>query len=213
MIRVALSVEGQTENEFCKKVLTPFFRKYSIEMTPIVVTTSKDKCGRKHKGGCITIDRIKSEIQKLLPSYDYVTTFYDFYGFSNRPSDDIDELEKIIYEKFNNVKLVPYIQKYEFETLLFSKPEYFTDYFGNDKVTKAMQLIINEYIDIEHINDSVETAPYKRLEALFELEGEQYNKVFHGEGIAYDIGLNEIMLHAKRFNNWIEKIVGLQSYD
>jgi len=213
MIRIALSVEGQTESEFCKKVLTPFFRKYRIEMTPIIVATSKDKCGRKHKGGCINVDRVKGEIQKLLPSYDYVTTFYDFYGFSNRPSDDIDELEKIIYEQFNNVKLIPYIQKYEFETLLFSKPEYFTDYFDNDKVTKAIQLIIDTYVDIELINDSVETAPHKRLEALFTLEGEQYNKVFHGEGIAYDIGLEKIMLNAKRFNNWIEKILGLQNND
>jgi len=213
MIRVALSVEGYTEMEFCKKVLTPFFRNFNIEMTPIIVATSKDKCGRKYKGGCINIDRIKSEVQKLLPSYDYVTTFYDFYGFSNRPSDDIDELEKIIYELFHNVKLIPYIQKYEFETLLFSKPEYFTDYFGNDKVTQAMQQIVDEYIDIELINDSFETAPSKRLEKLFALEGEQYNKVYHGEGIAYDIGLNEIMLHAERFNNWIEKIIGLRHYD
>jgi len=213
MIRVALSVEGQTENEFCKKVLTPFFREYSIEMTSIIVTTSKDKCGRKYKGGCINLERIKSEIQKLLPSYDYVTTFYDFYGFSNRPSDDIEKLEKIIYELFHNVKLIPYVQKYEFETLLFSKPEYFIDYFGNNQVTQAMQQIVDEYIDIELINDSFETAPSKRLEKLFALEGEQYNKVYHGEGIAYDIGIDTMRLYAKRFNAWIEKIIGLQHYD
>lgn len=209
MIRIALSVEGQTENEFCKKVLTPFFRNHNIEITPIIVATSKDKCGRKHKGGCINIDRIKSEIQKLLPSYDYVTTLYDFYGFSNRPTNDIDKLEYEMYKLFNSQKFIPYIQKYEFETLIFSKPEYFIEYFGTDKVTKAMQKMIDEVVDIELINDSQETAPHKRLEKLFKLEHDKYDKVFHGEGIAYDIGIEKIRSKAQRFDSWITKIINL----
>ena len=206
MIRIAISVEGQTENEFCKKVLTPFFRTHNIELTPIIIATSKDKCGRKHKGGCVNIDRIKSEIEKLLPNYDYITTFYDFYGFSNRPTDNIDELERIIFELFSDRKFIPYIQKYEFETLLFSKPEYFEEYFGNDKIAKEIKKIVDTYNDIELINDSPQTDPHKRFEKLFEIEDQKYDKVFHGEGIAYDIGLSKIRSSAKRFNNWIEKL-------
>ena len=209
MIRIAISVEGQTENEFCKKVLAPFFRTQSIEITPIIVTTSKDKCGRKHKGGCINLNRIKSEVEKLLPSYDYVTTLYDFYGFNDRPSEDVDELEMIVSEMFNDRKFIPYIQKYEFETLLFSKPEYFTEYFGNDKVSREMQKIVDTYEHIELINDSPETAPHKRMENLFQLSGDSYDKVFHGEGIAHDIGLGVIREKAIRFNIWIEKIIRL----
>lgn len=207
MIRIAISVEGQTENEFCKKVLTPFFRTYNIELTPIIIATSKDKCGRKHKGGCVNIDRIKSEIEKLLPNYDYITTFYDFYGFSNRPTNDVEELENIMFKLFNDKKFMPYIQKYEFETLLFSKPDYFKEYFGNNKVAKEVQKIVNIYTNIELINDSPQTAPHKRFEELFEIENEKYDKVFHGEGIAHDIGLSEIRNNAKRFNNWIEKLL------
>ncbi|DAB33877.1 MAG TPA: hypothetical protein CFH82_08130 [Sulfurospirillum sp. UBA12182] len=209
MIRIALSIEGQTEDEFCKKVLTPFFRYYDIEMIPVIVSTSKDKCGRKHKGGCINVNRIKSEIQKLLSNHDYVTTLYDFYGFSDRPTDDIDELEKILYELFNDRKFIPYIQKYEFETLLFSKPEYFTEYFGDDNVEKEMRKMIDVVADIEKINDSPETAPHKRLESLFELMNEKYDKVFHGEGIAGDIGLAAMREESIRFNGWIEKILKL----
>lgn len=209
MIRIAISVEGQTENEFCKKVLVPFFRTKNIEITPIIVTTSKDKCGRKHKGGCINLNRIKKEVEKLLPSYDYVTTLYDFYGFSDRPSDNIDELERIVSDIFNDRKFIPYIQKYEFETLLFSKPEYYSEYFGDDKVSSEMQKIVDSYDDIELINDSPETAPHKRMENLFQLSGESYDKVFHGEGIAFDIGLGVIRKKAIRFNHWIEKIMAL----
>ncbi len=209
MIRIGLSVEGQTEYAFSQKVLTPFFRNYEIEMTPIIVSTSKDKCGRKHKGGCINIDRIKSEVQKLLHSFDFVTTFYDFYGFSNRPTNDVDELEQNMYKLFNSGKFIPYVQKYEFETLLFSKPQVFTDYFGNDLIEKEMVKIVSQYQDIELINDSPQTAPHKRLEELFELESNKYDKVFHGEGFAFDIGLHAIRSNAKRFDNWIEKILSL----
>jgi len=210
MIRVAISVEGSTEMEFCKKVLTPFFRNYSIEMIPVTICTSKDKCGRKFKGGSVNIDRIKNEISKLLPTHDYVTTFYDFYGFKSRPTDDIDELEGKIFELFNDTRLIPYIQQYEFETLLFSKPEYYDEYFGNNIVSEKMNKIILEFQeDIEKINNSPQTAPSKRMEKLFEEVGESYDKVFYGEGIAGDIGIEEIRKRAKRFNNWIEKIIDI----
>lgn len=210
MIRIAISVEGQSEEAFVKSLLIPFFRKCNIELTPIIVTTSKDSCGRKHKGGCININRIKNEIKKLLPTFDYVTTFYDFYGFKNRNTNNVDELEKKLYELFNNHKFIPYIQKYEFETLLFCKPEYFNEYFLDDTITKEMRKIINEFNnDIEDINDSPATAPSKRIKNLFEMINEKYDKVFYGEAILSDIGLEVIKQKAKRFNTWIEKIKSL----
>ena len=210
MIRVAISVEGQTEREFVKKTLLPHLEQYNLFITPIIVTTSKDRCGTKHKGGCINIDRIKNEIKKLLPSFDYVTTFYDFYGFSKRPANNVDELEEILFNLFNNRKFIPYIQKYEFETLLFSKPEYFNELFGDDTITKEMQKIIEQFQDdIESINDSPQTAPSKRIEELFENIGEYYNKVFYGEAIASEIGLETIRKRAKRFDRWLEKLEAL----
>jgi len=210
-MRLAISVEGQTEEAFFKNTIVPYLFQYGIYVDIIIVTTSKDKCGRKNRGGCINIDRIKNEVQKLLNSYDYVTTFYDFYGFTKRPTDNIDELELTLYNLFSNNKFVPYVQKYEFETLLFSKPEYFTDYFGSDRVEIEMKKIIREYQDIELINDSIQTAPTKRIAKLFELENELYDKVFHGEGIASDIGINQIKKESNRFNRWLEKIVSLKN--
>ena len=210
MIRIAISVEGPTEMEFCKKVLTPFFRNYNIEMIPVTICTSKDKCGRKSKGGSVNIDRIKNEVLKLLPSHNYVTTLYDFYRFSKRPTDDVNELEQILFKLFNDNRFIPYIQQYEFETLLFSKPEYYEEYFGDGRVSEKMKQIITEFQDdIEKINDSPLTAPSKRLEKLFDEVGEPYDKVFHGEGIAGDIGLECMRKKANRFNEWVEKIIEL----
>jgi len=210
MIRVAISVEGKTEESFCKKVLIPFFYNHNIELTPIIISTSKDRCGTKHKGGCVNINRIKNEVGRLIHSFDYVTTFYDFYGFDDRPTDNINELEKIIHELFNDNRFIPYIQQYEFETLLFSKPEYYEEYFGDGRVSEKMKQIITEFQnDIEKINDSPQTAPSKRLEKLFDEVGESYDKVFHGEGIAGDIGLECMRKKANRFNKWVEKIIKL----
>jgi hypothetical protein len=210
MIRIAISVEGQTEESFCKYVLSPFFLDYNIQIIPIIVTTSKDRCGRKHKGGCINIDRVKNELKKLLPTHDYVTTFYDFYGFDNPPANSADELEKRIFELFNDRKLIPYIQQYEFETLLFSKPEYYEEFFNNDSFAQEMRGIVSSFQDdIEKINDSPSTSPSKRLAKLFKEVGEEYDKVLYGEGIASDIGIEAIRVRAKRFNRWIEKIISL----
>ena len=102
MIRVAISVEGQTESEFCSQVLTPFLYNYNISIDPIIVSTSKDiKTGKKHKGGSINMDRIRNEIKRLLPNYDYVTTFYD--SPQTVPSKRIKKIFKDSNEKYNKI--------------------------------------------------------------------------------------------------------------
>ena len=63
MTKVAISVEGQTEDEFCKNILCPYFQSKNIILIPIIVTTKRKKCGTKHKGGCVNLDRVKSEIE------------------------------------------------------------------------------------------------------------------------------------------------------
>jgi len=210
MIRVAISVEGQTEDEFCKQILSPYFLTQGIHLISIIVTTKREKCGVKHKGGCINLDRVKSEITKLLPNFDYVTTFYDFYGFDGIDNISVDELEQKMAELFNNRKFIPYVQKYEFETLLFSNPSYYEEYFSNPKATADMQNIIDSCGgNIEDINNSKETAPSKRIIKFFDNYDETFDKVFHGYSIIEEIGLNKIIEQSPRFAQWIDKIENL----
>jgi len=102
MIRVAISVEGQTEDEFCKQVLVPYFRNHNIELISIIITTKRRKCGTKHKGGCINLDRVQSELTKILPNFDYVTTFYDLYGFDIEGAHTAEEIET----KIRRIRLI-----------------------------------------------------------------------------------------------------------
>ena len=54
----------------------------------------------------------------------------------------------------------------------------------------------------EHINNSPETAPSKRLEKLIP----NYPKVKNGAIISKEIGIDRIMAECKHFTKWIEKI-------
>lgn len=211
MIRVAISVEGQTEDEFCKNILCPYFYQKGIHLIPIIVTTKRKRCGVKHKGGCVNLDRVKSEIEKLLSSFDYVTTFYDLYGFDGiDTTTTADELEQYIVKLFpDTTRLIPYIQKYEFETLLFSAPEYYEELLDSN-AKNSFQTIVNTFNDeIENINNSRETAPSKRIIKIFDASNDEYDKVFHGYSICDDIGLQNILSKAPRFKAWIEKICAL----
>lgn len=211
MIRIAISVEGQTEDEFCKQVLQSYFRSKDIELTPVIVTTKRRNCGIKYKGGCINLDRIKSEITKLLPNFDYVTTFYDLYGFDITGTFTADELETKINDLFSgDRRLLPYIQKYEFETLLFSKPSYYAEYFQASAKVDIEQ-IISSCGGVENINNSKETAPSKRIDKFFDKYDEQYDKVFHGASIADDIGLDIIKHECPRFAQWLTNIEALHT--
>ncbi len=211
MTRIAISVEGQTEDEFCKQVLRPYFHSINIDLTSIIVTTKRQKCGTKHKGGCINLDRVKSELEKLLPSFDYVTTFYDLYGFDIQGVPTASQLESIISDLFEtDRKLIPYIQQYEFETLLFSDASYYEDYFEPSAKIDIEQIIAN-CGSIENINNSKETAPSKRIFDFFDKYDERYDKVFHGPLITDEIGLDTIKEKCSRFKTWIDCIEALSS--
>lgn len=208
MIRLAISVEGQTEDEFCKNMLAPYFAVKGIYITPVIIQTSRRNCGIKNKGGCVNIDRVKNEVSKLLSSFDFVTTFYDLYGFNDIPkSMSADELENKIKNLFPHCRnLIPYIQKYEFETLLFSDSSYYEELL-DEKAKESFESIIDEFNgEIENINNSKETAPSKRVMKIFDDANNKFDKVYDGFMFCDDVGLEKIRAKAPRFSQWITNI-------
>lgn len=77
MKRVAIAVEGETEEEFVKQVLWPHLVEHNVLATPI------KPWGR---GGDISIDRLATYMAKLSLSHDAVTSLVDFYGFRGKAS-------------------------------------------------------------------------------------------------------------------------------
>lgn len=69
-----------------------------------------------------------------------------------------------------------------------------------------MQQILTAFLDPEAINDSEQTAPSKRLDAIF---GGRYSKTEHGPLIAETIGLAVIRARCPRFDRWLRTLEAL----
>jgi hypothetical protein len=113
-------------------------------------------------------------------------------------------MESAISEDITNPRFIPYIQLHEFEGLLFSDSEAFRILIGTDpSILLRIEKIVGEALNPELINDGQETAPSKRLQALFP----GYKKVLHGASLAQIIGIRTIRDKCPRFNEWIEKLL------
>lgn len=198
MVRLAVSVEGVTEERFVIRVLQPYFFNKNIYITPI------------NLGGDIKIARISSELNKLTYSFDYVTTLYDFYGFKGKYIEDnkasLEEKIKLSVSEGYRPQIIPYVQMYEFEGLLFSSPEIIGTYLGNDLKQWAEETLQDFEGNPEKINDSFETAPSKRLE-----KSTSYKKTTDGPNIIQEIGLETVRQKCPGFDAWLSSLEALST--
>ncbi|THB69261.1 MAG: DUF4276 family protein [Gammaproteobacteria bacterium] len=194
MVRIGISVEGTTEERFVQKVLAPYLESKGIYVTPFNMM------------GDVKLDRIKSELQRISYNFDFVTTFYDFYGFRGKED---GETKSSLEERIRNHahrsikdKLIPYVQMYEFEGLLFSCPESIEHEIGRQGIQDWAQGVLDKFgNDPESINNSVETSPSKRLE-----KNSEYRKTTHGPNIAAKIGVERIRSMCHGFNEWLMRL-------
>lgn len=212
MIRVAISVEGQTEEEFVNQVLADHLRRSRVEPTPILLGRARGKFG----GGNVSVERLVSEIVYLLGSFDAVTSFVDFYGFHRKEDKTVDELEKQVLREINTkiaykwdeTRVYPYVQQYEFEGLLFSDVYAFTKLIGvSHKSIQALQNIRSQFQTPEDINDNRDTAPSKRIKKIVP----RYKKKVDGPLLAMEMGLDKIRTECPRFNGWVTSLESLGS--
>lgn len=214
MKRLFIIVEGHTEEEFVNNTLLNYFISKNIyDVRPIKIQTSKG-----HKGGFVNYTHLKNDINNLLKSQSdiLVTTLVDYFKIpANVPNYfesmkltssqlKVEQLEKAIKDEISDERFIPYIQLHEFEALLFASNKGFKSIWSSkSKVIKNIDEIINSYPNPEEINDNPETAPSKRLINIIN----DYDKIFHGNYIAQEIGIETIIAKCPRFRNWIESLV------
>lgn len=197
MVRLGISVEGVTEERFTKRVLAPHLSLLNIYITPINLR------------GNISLDRIRGELEALAYSFDFVTTFYDFYGFKKlEPGETKNSLEQKIQHCLKTElqnKLIPYIQMHEFEGLLFSDPEILATLLHKPSLNEwATKVLLDFDNNPEQINNSRATAPSKRLE-----KHSDYRKTIHGPDIALNIGLEKLRNCCQGFDQWLQLLEAL----
>jgi Domain of unknown function (DUF4276) len=100
---------------------------------------------------------------------------------------------------------LPYIQKFEFEALLFTEITGF-EYCGISLRQKMLlKSIMSTYPNPEDINNGPETAPSKRLQQIMP----NYNKVLFGNVIIQEHGLQNILEVCPRFAAWVIRLAAM----
>lgn len=206
MIRLAISVEGPTEEEFVNNVLANHLRKSGVEPQPILLN------------GNVTVEQLASDMAKLIWSFDRVTSLVDFYGFRDKNDASRGHLEQNIHNavdikinrSWNQSYVIPYVQQYEFEGLLFSDVDAFTKLIGVSHTSiQTLRDIRSQFPTPEDINDKNDTAPSKRIRKLIP----RYNKKVDGPLLAMEMGLAAIRAECPRFNDWLTSLESLGNED
>lgn len=208
MTRLAVSVEGETEEEFVNESLAPHLRRTDMYATPVLIGRARR---RIRGGGNVTIDRLAREMRHLRRSFDAVTSLVDFYGFRDKGSKSPDELVGAIRNRigqFEGRSVLPYVQLHEFEGLLFSNAEAFGRILQDAPVAE-LKSIRSEFGTPEDINDCPEAAPSKRIETLIP----RYRKTLHGPLLALEIGLDAIRTECPRFDAWLRRLEALGEFE
>jgi hypothetical protein len=223
MVRLAVLVEGQTEHKFVSVVLAPFLRTVGFELVYAKLLGKS--------GGICNWDSAKRDILRTLNenSAQIVTTMVDFYGLpqhaqhgwpGRRDADSLAFERKIPHlhakisaavlaemgTSFDARRFVPNVLMHEFEALLFSDCTRFASAIGRPEIKQELMKILHEDGPPEHINDSVETAPSKRIAKL--VPG--YQKPSQGLLAAEAIGLETIRRECLLFNDWLNRLAQAQ---
>lgn len=219
MTRVHIICEGQTEEMFIAEVLAPEFLRHQIYLLPALI----GKPG--HKGGNLKFERLLTDVRaRLGDSSAWCTTFFDFYGLPpNFPGKQQALQQTPIAQKAACItqaltaalsdkieanalrRFIPYVQMYEFEGLLFSAPTQLARACNNPGLGLRLQEIRDQFATPEEINNSIYSAPSKRILQFHP----GYVKPLQGTIAAQAIGLDVIRKECRLFNQWLEKISAL----
>ena len=202
MTRLAIVVEGPTEREFVQHLLANYLHPRQVYPFP------------KSLGGDVRVERVASHMMNYLRTFDCVSYLADFYGFRGKGTATPGELENLILEEINRrihtswdtTRVIPYVQRHEFEGLLFSRVDAFSEtMLVSNADVRQLHQIRSSFPTPEDINDNPQTAPSKRIEQIIP----RYNKPAHGFLISESIGLDTIRAECPRFDEWLTRLESL----
>jgi hypothetical protein len=222
-VEVVVIVEGVTEEKFIKNLVAPALKDLHVFVKPLLMTTSSSGA----RGGAVNFDRLKKNAKNLLRQNppDVVSTLIDLYGLDTSfPGFDSLKAERDLSNRLAHLesalhvaivkcvgcspeRFIAYIQPYEFEGLLFSDTALLAEIEPDwSKSKNALAEVRKEFATPEHINNSFETSPSKRLVKLL---NPNYRKTRHGPLAAEKITLEVIEHECGHFRSWMDKLRGL----
>ena len=220
MIRLNCVAEGQTELRFFNQTLRPHLAEKGVMASARCVTTAR-KRHRVYRGGIVPYRAFKNDVVRWLKEDQNADARFttmidlhrlpdDFPGYDDAakqtdPYERVCVLEQRIQEDIGDRRLVPYVQLYEFEALLFSQPEELARVFvGHDRAIAELSKQASQFASPEHIDDGEKTAPSRRIIRL--IPAYQHQKASAGPIIAAAIGLAVIRNKCSHFNEWVQRL-------
>ena len=190
--RIAVVVEGRTEYNFVRNVL-----RYELKNVEVIA--------RNMRGGSISVPHVLKYIRPLLyDRFDCVTTMVDFYKFANpgrkSGADDIQRelAEAVEQNNRGGAVFLPYVQKHEFEALLFADRKAISERLKLSAAqNKKLNAIEDKPEDIDH-----GMPPSRRFMDIYP----EYEKAVDGIEIIRKIGLAKIARECPRFGGWLGEL-------
>jgi uncharacterized protein (DUF2164 family) len=212
-------VEGETEEEFVKRLLIPYLYNQGLNghMQPIMVHMS----GGGH--GHSNVEHFLNTIEPVLyyNGEPVITSLLDFFRFPRQQqafaacgvhgpaAAQVACLQQALFVAVQRIRpyarFLPYIQLHEFEALLFA------DEVGYELHATGIQAgvaaVINDYPSPEDINSRPENAPSKRLASIFQAHGQRYRKAADAVDIIELIGMERLRQRCPLFGQWVEQLI------
>lgn len=210
MPRLIFIVEGDSEQRFINEHLVSYLilRFPGVPMHAQKITTNRKK---NVKGGNVNYEFLKNEIRRTYAQGGVlITTFMDFFrlptdypGYSQDVK-QISQIEDAIRIDCSNIipptSFLPYIQKHEFETLLFANSAGLSKVVGATEMNEILN-VLKKFSNPEDINGSPETAPSKRLQSIF-----KYKKVKDSALVMKDVNIDVLRIQCPRFDAWVGRL-------
>jgi len=226
MKRIFIVVEGETEERFLRRVLYNDFILQGIHIEAQQWLTNR-KIGIG--GGGNNFDLIENHLKRLMARYShdndvFISVMIDLYAFPKEGNTVYDEdvnrlqngkdrallLQNKMEKRLGYRNFIPYVQLYEYEALLLSKPEALGNFYTNKtEEIKALKDEING-MNPEDINETPQGAPSKRIIKYIP----KYKKQKTSAGViaAEAIGLPHLRAVCAHFNDWVTKLESIPLY-
>ena len=211
-------------------MLGPALAEQNVFVDAHRITTGR-KRGRTFRGGLLSWQHVARDLELWMKQDhgqdSWFTTLFDYYALPNDfpgyatlpPGDAAVRIARLQTAMTNDIaarfagfpsagQFIPYIQQHEFEALLFSDPSAFAAANpGEPSIVGRLTQILAQFANPEDIDNGPETAPSKRIAAIWPA----YQKPVDGLLVAQRIGLSAMRRECPGFDRWVSRLEALSS--
>lgn len=226
MIRLYLTVEGQTEAAFAKNILAPHLANHNVFLTaPRFTGLHGRRRGRIPRGGLLNtfghaladmkawLKEDKSPDVRFSMMVDLYSLPHDFPGYESgmakrTGTEQARALQASLGAEMGDLRFIPYLQVHEFEALVLVDPRRIaTIYDAKEAQIETLCRECADYVTPEEINHGQHSHPKYRIVQHVQ----EYEENVAGPLIAEEIGLPTLRSRCPHFGEWLTTLERLDA--